>query len=107
MSHSGTIVSDDFLNEMIEENERLNLENERMRSEVKRLEDELKRKSDPAWMNAQSLSIAIEELHSLRAEIERLRDLLAFNGIDPDAKVESAKGARFQFDPAWVKAHKR
>ena len=27
------------------------------------------------------------------AEVERLRDLLAFNGIDPDAMVESAKGA--------------
>lgn len=29
----------------------------------------------------------------LEAEIERLRDLLAWNGINPDAIVESAKGA--------------
>ncbi len=29
----------------------------------------------------------------LRIEIERLRDLLAWNGIDPDAIVDSARGA--------------
>jgi hypothetical protein len=34
-----------------------------------------------------------KESSLLCAEIERLRDLLGYYGIDPDAVVESAKGA--------------
>jgi len=34
-----------------------------------------------------------EMLKTAEAERDRLRDLLAFNGINPDAIVESAKGA--------------
>jgi len=49
----------------------------------------------------------VRQIYELRAEVERLRDLLAFNGINPDGKVESAKGARFAYDPAWLKAHQR
>jgi hypothetical protein len=35
----------------------------------------------------------------LEKEIERLRDLLAWNGINPDGIIQSAKGAAREYSP--------